>query len=109
MVCRRLPALCDRTDKAIASTMCGLNEARTLWIIAESLADLPNGHFQNGLAHKGPRPDRAEKFLFCDELSRTPEQILEHGVGFGSELYRLCAVPQALVGKVQAKGIEGYT
>ena len=58
-------------------------------IIAESLADLTNGDFEDGFADKGSRPDGVEKFLFCDELARTPEQIIEHCEGFGSELYCL--------------------
>ena len=68
------PALCDRTDEAIASTMCGFNEAWRLWIIAESFADLTNGDFEDGFADKGSWPDGVEKFLFCDELARIAER-----------------------------------
>src|SRR5439155_26338138 len=70
--------------------------------------DLTNGDFEDGFADKGPWPDGVEKFLFCDELARTPDQIVEHREGFGSELYCLWAFPQALVCQVQAKGIEDY-
>ena len=69
--------------------MCGFNEARRLWIIVESLADLTNGDFEDGFADKGFWPDGVEKFLFGDELARTPEEIVEYCEGFGSELYCL--------------------
>ena len=69
--------------------MCGFNEARRLRVIAESFAELTNGDFEDGVADKGFRPDGVEKFLFGDELARTPEEIVEHCEGFGSELYCL--------------------
>ena len=54
----------DLTDEAIASTMCGFNEARRLRIIAERLADLTNGDFEDGFADKGFWPDGVEKSLW---------------------------------------------
>lgn len=66
--------------------MCGFNEARRLWIIAEGLAELTNGDFQDGVADKRFRPDRVEKVLFGDKLARMTEEIIEHCEGFGSEL-----------------------
>jgi hypothetical protein len=69
--------------------MCGLDEARRLWIIVEGLAELANGDFEDGFADERFRPDGVEKLLFGDELAWTPEEIGEHRVGFGSELYRL--------------------
>ena len=66
---RRLLPLSDRTDEAIASTMCGFNEAWRRWVIVESLANLTNGDFQDGFTDKRPWPDGVEKFLFCDELA----------------------------------------
>ena len=54
--------------------MGGFNEARRLWVIVESLADLTNSDFEDSFADKGSRPDGVEKFLFCDELARTPER-----------------------------------
>ena len=89
--------------------MCGFNEAGKLWIIAERLADFTNGDFEDGVADKGFGPDGVEKFLFGDELARTPEKMVEHGEGFGSELDCFRASPQALVGQVEAKGIEDYS
>ena len=86
--------------------MCGFNEARRLWIVVESLADLTDGDFEDGFPDKGFWPDGVEKFLFSDELARTPEKIVEHGEGFGSELDCFRASPQALVGQVEAEGIE---
>ena len=35
-----------------------------------------------------------------------PEEIVDHRKRFGPELYGSCASPQALIGEVQAKGIE---
>jgi hypothetical protein len=37
-----------------------------------------------------------------------PKEIVEHCKGLGSELYCVCASPQALVTQVQTKGIEDY-
>ena len=88
--------------------MCGFNEAWRCWIIAESLTDLTNGDFEDSFADKSSGPDSVEKFFFCDELARTPEEIVEQCKGFRSDLYCLRAFPQALVGQVQAKGIEDY-
>ena len=86
--------------------MCGFNEARRLGIIVESLPKLPNGDFENSVADKGLWPDSIEKFLFGDELAWTPEEIAEHGEGFGSELDCFRGSPQALISHVQAEGIE---
>ena len=105
---QHLATLADRTDEAIASTMCRFNEAWSCWIITESFTDLPNDDLENGFTDEGPWPHNVEKFPFCDELARTSEQIAEYREGFGSELYCLRASPQALVGPIQAKGIEDY-
>src|SRR5213594_1800713 len=86
--------------------MGGFNEAWRLWIIAESLSQLTNGDFEHSFAYERPRPNGVEQFLFCDQLTRMPKQIVQHCEGFGSELYGLRAFPQALIGQVQAKGIE---
>ena len=88
--------------------MCGFNEARRLWIVAERLAELTDGDFEDGMADKRFWPDGLEEFLFCDELARTPEEKVKHCEGLGSELNCLRASPQALVAQVQAKGIEDY-
>ena len=94
-LCRHI--LCGLTDEAIAATMCGFNEAWRRWVIMESLANLTNGNFEDGVTDKGPWPDGVEKFLFCDELTRMPDEMVEHGEGLGSELYCLRALPQTLV------------
>jgi hypothetical protein len=83
------PDLLISTNKAVASTMCGFNEARRLRIIAENIADFTNDDFKNGLPDKGSWPDGVEKFLFCHELARTPDEVVQHREGFGSELYCL--------------------
>jgi hypothetical protein len=69
--------------------VCGFDKAGRLWIITESLADLTNGDFKNGVADKGFRSDRVEQVIFGDELARTPDDIVEDCEGFGSELYCL--------------------
>src|SRR4051812_43618429 len=89
--------------------MGGFNEARRLRIIVQGRADLSNGDFEDCIADKGFRPDCVEKLFFGDEQARTPEDIVEYGEGFRSELDCLCVSPQALVGQVEAKGIEDYT
>ena len=66
--------------------MGSFNEAWRLGIIIESRAELTNCDFEDGFAHKGFWPDSVEKFLFADELAGTPEKMVEHREGFGSEL-----------------------
>src|SRR5215472_11511934 len=83
----------DLADEPIPATMCRFNEAWGFWIVAEGLADLTNGHLENGIANKCFRPDSAQKFLFRDELPRMPEKIVEHSEGLRSELYSLGALP----------------
>jgi hypothetical protein len=85
----QLRALSDLTDEAIASTMCGFNEAWRRRIIVESLADLANGDLKNGFADKRSWPDSVEKFLFCDESAWMTHEIFEYCKGLGSELYCL--------------------
>jgi hypothetical protein len=107
--CRRRPGLCDLTDEAIASTMCGFNETWSCRVIVERLADLTYSDFQDRFADKGAWPDSIEKFLFGDKLARTPEEMVEHCEGLRSEFYCLRTFQQALVGQIQAKGIEDDT
>ena len=99
-------ALFNLADEAITPTVCGFNEAWRLRIIVESFAELTNSDFEDGFTNKGSRPDGVEKFLFCDKLARTPDEMVEHGEGLGSELYCLRAIPQTLVCQIQAKGVE---
>jgi len=66
--------------------MCCFNEARKLWIITESLAELTNDDFEDGVADKGFWPDGVEKFFFGDELAWPREEMIEYCEGFGSEL-----------------------
>ena len=64
-LCRHV--LCGLTDEAIAATMCGFNELRGLWIIAESFPDLANGDFKDGVADKGPGPNSVEQIILGGE------------------------------------------
>ena len=89
--------------------MCRFDETWRVWIVAESLADLTNGDLEDGVADKGARPDGVEKCLLCDELALMREEMVEHCEGLGSELYCLRASKQALLGQIQAKGIEHYS
>ena len=86
--------------------MCGFDEARRLRVVAESLANLTNGDFQDGVADEGFGPDRVEQVIFGDELARTPDEMVEHGEGFGPQLDRLGPSPQLLVDQIEAKGVE---
>ena len=88
--------------------MCGFNEAWRCRIIAESLAYLSNGNFEDGFAHEGAGPDGVEKFLFSDELARMSNQVAEYRESLRPELNHLRSSPQALVRKVQAKGVKDY-
>ena len=106
LFCRHRFALRDLTDEAIASAMGGFNKPWRLWIVAENFSQLANGSFEDTFINESSRPNRVEKFLFCDELARMPKQVIQHRKGFGSELYRLLALPQAFVSQVQAKRVE---
>ena len=103
------PRLFNLADEAITPTVCGFNEAWRLRIIVESFAELTNSDFEDGFTNKGSRPDGVEKFLFCDELARTPEEMVKHGEGLRAEFYFLRASPQTLIGLVQAEGVEDDT
>jgi hypothetical protein len=106
LFCLHRFALRDLTDEAIASAMGGFNKPWRLWIVAENFSQLANGSFENTFSNESSRPNRVEKFLFCDELARMPKQVIQHCKGFGPELYRLLALPQAFVSEVQPKGVE---
>src|SRR5262245_20465539 len=93
-------ALRDLTDEAIASAMRSFNKSWSLWIVAENSSQLTNGNFENTFSNESSRPNRVEKFLFCDELARMSKQVIQHCKGFGSELYRLLALPQAFVSQI---------
>ena len=82
------------------------DEARRLVVVVQRLADLANGHLENGVADEGVRPHRADQVLFGDELPRTPQQVFEHGERLGPELDGLRALPQALTGQVECEGLE---
>ena len=88
--------------------MCGFDERWRVGIIVKSVAQLTNGDFENGFADKGFRPDGVEKFLFSDELTWMHYEVVEHRESFRSELNCLRPSPQALIRKVQTKGVKGY-
>src|SRR5262249_27645992 len=99
-------ALRNLTNEAITPAMHGFNEARRLRIIAESFAQLTNGHFENGFANECSRPYSVEKFLLRDQLSRTSNQIPKYCKSLGPDLYFPCPIPQAFVRRIEGKGIE---
>jgi hypothetical protein len=88
--------------------MRGFNEAWRSGVVAQSLPDLTNGDFKHRFTDKCLGPYRVEKLLFCDELTRMPKKIVEHGESFGPDLYCIGASPEALIGRIQTKGIEEY-
>jgi hypothetical protein len=69
--------------------MRSFNEARALWIIIESLAELANRDLEDGVADKGLGPDGIQEFLFGDELAWTLAEIVQYCEGLGSEFYSL--------------------
>ena len=77
--------------------MGGFNKPWRLWIVAENFSQFANGNFEDTFSNESSRPNRVEKFLFCDELARMPKQVIQQCKGFGSKLYRLLAFPQAFV------------
>ena len=83
-----------------------LDEAGRLGIVGKRVADLSNGHLEDGIADKGILPDGADQVLLGNELARTPQQVFEHGERLGPELDRLRTPPQALVCQVERKRIE---
>jgi hypothetical protein len=84
---QHLAALTQLTDESVSSTMRGFDEAWRLWIIVKSLSQLANRDFEHGFGDKGSRPDGVEQFLFGYKLSRTVEEVKEHGERLWPELY----------------------
>ena len=104
---RNLPQFtCYLTDKAIAATVYGLDEARGFGIIVECFTDLTNGDFEHSVADKRLGPGCVQELLFRYELLRTSDDTVEHRESLGSEFYRLRASQKTLVRQVKAKGIE---
>src|SRR5262249_25205382 len=103
---RRVHAFFDLSDEAIAAAMRSLDKAWRSGVIVQGLTDLTNSYFENGFADEGTRPHLVEQFLFGDGLGRPGNEIVEHSKGFGPELYRPGALPQALGCEIQAKGAE---
>jgi hypothetical protein len=58
--------------------MRGVDVPRRFRIIVESFADLTNSDFKDCFADKGPCPHRVKKLFFRDELTGTPNEIIEH-------------------------------
>ena len=87
--------------------MGGFNETWSLGVVAQNIPQLPDDNFENAIANKGSWPDGLEKLVFCDQLARTPKQVIQHCEGFRSESDGLRAIPQAFVGQVQEKAVEG--
>src|SRR6185295_13121165 len=96
----------DQADEAITSPMCGFNETRSLWIVTKSIANLTNSDLENGFADKCSRPNRMEKIVFGDELTRPRNQMIEYCKSFRPQLDWLRPSPQLPVRQIEAKGIE---
>src|SRR5688572_33077718 len=72
---------CDLTDEAIASTMRRFNKSRRLWIVVQGIAQFTNCHLEDGVAHKRFRPNCIEEFLFSDQLTGAPDEIVDNCEG----------------------------
>src|SRR5262249_44565618 len=90
------------TDEPIASTVCCLDESRRPGIIVESLAELADGYLEHCIADKCLGPDRLEKFIFCDELARPIQEVIEDGKGFRSNFDCFGASPETRARQIQA-------
>ncbi|HQR38650.1 MAG TPA: hypothetical protein PLF26_09630 [Blastocatellia bacterium] len=98
--------VCVLTDEAIAASMLGLDEPRSLWIVVERFAELANSHLQDGVADKSLGPDRVEKLFFCHELAPALDQMVEQRECLGPERDCMRASPQALARDVKPEGTE---
>ncbi len=85
IVRRRLRVRFGLSDEAIPATMSGFNEAWSFGVIPQNFAQLTNDNFEGAVTNKGSRPDGLEKFVFCDQLARTPKQVIQYCKGFRSE------------------------
>jgi hypothetical protein len=103
-----LRAVCDVTDKSIASTVRRFDKQWGLGIVVKRVSQLTNGDFQNCVGDKSFRPDAGEELLFRDEISGTLDELIEYGISLGPELDYFRSAPQTLVGSVQAKRLEDY-
>jgi hypothetical protein len=104
--CLHRYSLCDLADETIASAMGGFDKPWGFRVVAENLSQLANSHLEDTFSDKSSRPNGVEKFIFCNELARTPKQVIQNREGFGSEFYGLWTIPDAFIGQVQPKRIE---
>jgi len=88
--------------------MGSFDKHRGLGIVVESFSQLTDSNFEHSFADESLRPDDLEKFLFSDELARMSNQVAEYRESLRPELNHLRSSPQALVRKVQAKGVKDY-
>ena len=105
---RHLAGCFQLPDKTVASAMGGFDKDRRLGIVVKSFSQLTNSNFEHRFTDECFRPDDVEKFLFGDELARMSNEVVEYRESLRPELNHLRSSPQALVRKVQAKGVKDY-
>jgi len=95
-----------RRDEPIPPPMHRLNEVRVLDRIVQGGPDLSNTPAYDRLADGRWAPDRVEQRVLRGQLTRSGNQIPQHGKRLGSERQGLRIAPELLVVHVQPKGWE---
>jgi hypothetical protein len=93
-------------NEAIAPTVHRLDKPGRPRLIAQHLAEMPDGDLEHGLTYHGFRPDRFKQGGFGHELPGLCHQTAEHRKGFRVQRDHLLATPQPCLALVQAKGVE---
>jgi hypothetical protein len=58
--------------------MSGFDESRSVWIIAESIADFPDANFEHGVGHGRVRPDRRQQLVFRRQAPGACNEMFQH-------------------------------
>jgi len=96
----------NRRNEAITPTMHRLDKPGHSRLIAQHLAQMPDGDLEHGLTYHGLRPDRLKQRSFGHELASLGHQTAEDRKGFRVQWDHLLAAPQPCLALVQAKGVE---
>src|SRR5215470_5482828 len=87
--------------------MHGFDEARRAGIVAEYAAQLGDTDIETLLLNGGVAPDRVEQLRLGDQLSPPRGQVAQDRPGLRPQCDRFVALPQTLVGQVDAKWRKG--
>src|SRR5439155_13006302 len=99
----------DRCDETIAPAIHCLDKPWRPGLIAQYLAELPDGDLEHRITHHRLGPDCLKQRVFGHKLARLLHQAAEDCKGFRMQRDYLLVAPQPFVAPVQAKGIKHHT